>query len=157
MAMLCSFHVRTRSVFKSCARPSSFVKVGYRAFNSSPLLGNQNRVPPSPTEHPTAAKAPPNVEKLHELPTVSPAKGGQTLSSRRNATELVPRMPKPGSLQHPRRSDAPARLLPKAQVSPELRLSAKERLQIEYETRRPPKPLAKPGESEGFGDAESSG
>jgi hypothetical protein len=146
VAMLCTLHAQMQLVFKSCARPNNFAKVGRRAFNSFPLLQEQNRVSSSHTERLTSSKAPQDVEKSREFPAISPAKSGKTSSSRCNATELVPQMPKPGSLQYPRRSDVPARLLPKAQISPNLKLSPKERLQIEYETRRPPKPLAKPGE-----------
>ncbi len=143
--MFHTFHFQMQLVFKSCAKPNSFAKSGRRGFNSFPLLRDHKRTPSRDTESPITAKAFRKGEKSQELPQTSPAKSGQTLSNTRNATELVPRMPKPGSLQHPRRSDVPARLLPKAQISPDLRLSPKERLQIEYETRRPPKAATKPG------------
>ena len=47
----------------------------------------------------------------------------------------------------PRRTEVPARVVPKPQVSPGVPLSPKDRLRIEYSTRQPPKPVKKPGEA----------
>lgn len=144
--MLHTIHLEVRLVFKSCARTYSLSKAGCRSFNTLPTFRAQNRDLPTAVEGSPATESATEVASLPDTPQPSPLKSGQRESSRSNTKDLVPRIPKPGTLQRPRRSDVPARLLPKAQASPELTLSPKERLQIEYETRRPPKASGKPGE-----------
>ena len=142
MAMLYILHSQTQFAVRDCARIS---KAGRRAFSSFPPLRAQNRISLSQIGRLAATKTSQDIEKSDKPSHKSAPQNGHQESTRRNATDLVPQMPKPGSLQHPRRSEVPARLLPKAQITPDLRLSPKERLQIEYETRRPPKALSKPG------------
>jgi hypothetical protein len=154
--MLYNIHHEMRLAFQSCSKPS-VSKVRYRTFKTFPHLPapargtSINIKRSSPTEDAKDVATPPGTVEP------SPLKSGHQEASRSNTTELVPRTPKPGALQRPRRSDLPARLLPKAHVSPELILSPKERLQIEYETRRPPKAGEKPGEHGKMYNGQTSG
>lgn len=140
--MLHILHSQIQFVVQNSLRTT---RVGRRALSSFPPLRAQNRVPPKQIPRLAAIKTPHDVERSDKPSHKPPARTGHQASSRRKTTDLVPQTSKPGSLQRPRRPEVPARLLPKAQISPDLNLSAKERLQIEYETRRPPKALAKPG------------
>jgi hypothetical protein len=143
--MLCTIHLEMQIAFQSWARSHSIVKTGRRSLNTSQLRARYQGTSGA-TEHPTTEKSVEDVAKTPDSLESSSLKSGYQKSTRSNCTELVPRTPKPGPLQHPRRSDIPARLLPKAQISPELTLSPKERLRIEFETRRPPRAAEKPGE-----------
>lgn len=143
--MLCTIHHEMRLAFASCARNHSIPKVAYRTLTTSPLLRARDRSDAGAIKSSTAQKSTKDPASSSDNTGLSPLKKGRLGSSRSNTTELVPRTPKPSALQSPRRSDLPARLLPKAQISPGLTLSPKERLQIEYETRRPPKAPEKIG------------
>jgi hypothetical protein len=146
--MLHPIHLEVRLAFRSCARTYSISKSGCRYLNSSTALGAQKR------DNSRAIESPPPTESVKEVtnapntPQPSPPKESQQEPSRSNTKSLVPRIPPPGNLQRPRTLNVPARLLPKAQISPGLTLTPQERLQIEYETRRPPQASDKRGEHE---------
>jgi hypothetical protein len=57
--------------------------------------------------------------------------------------ELVPDPSKPRSVSGRKRGDVPMKIIPKAQITPELTLTPLERLQIEHLTRRPPRTEAR--------------
>ena len=144
--MLHIIHFEIRLAFKTCARTPSLASARCRTFSTIPSLQSGNRDNAGAVSRPNSAKRGKEVTKLPDAAQpYSPASARQD-SRGSNSTNLVPQTPKPGAVERPRRSDIPARLLPKAQISPGLTLSPKERLQIEYETRRPPKPPEKPGE-----------
>jgi hypothetical protein len=145
MAVLSNLHLEIRIAFKTCARAYSFAKTARRTLNSSPLPRARNRRNSRDVQELPATNTASDAQSSSQSPERSQVKHDTREPSRSNTTELVPRVPKPGSLEHPRRSDIPARVLPKAQLSPELTLSPKQRLQIEYMTRRPPKAAEKPG------------
>jgi hypothetical protein len=144
--MLHPIHLEVRLAFRSCARTNSISKSGCRYFNSFPTLRAQKRDASRAVECLPATDSMKEVVKAPNTTQPSPPKEGQRESSENNTKGLVPRIPQPGTLQRPRRLEVPARLLPKAQISPGLTLSPKERLQIEYETRRPPQASDKRGE-----------
>jgi len=144
--MLHPIHLEVRLAFRSCARTNSISKSGCRYFNSSPAFGAQKRGSSRAVERLPATESVKEVATAPDTPQPSPPKESQRESSGNNTKDLVPRIPQPGTLQRPRTLNVPARLLPKAQIRPGLTLSPKERLQIEYETRRPPQPSDKRGE-----------
>jgi len=76
----------------------------------------------------SAVRAPPQ-DNPHHVPS------NESGSSR----ELIPDPSKRSSLTEGKRADVPMRIIPKAQITPELTLTPKERLQIEFLTRRPPR------------------
>jgi hypothetical protein len=57
--------------------------------------------------------------------------------------ELIPDPSKPRSVSGRKRRDVPMKIIPKAQIMPQLTLTPQERLQIEYLTRRPPRTEAR--------------
>lgn len=72
----------------------------------------------------------------------------QQLSEKDDASdskELVPRPDEDTSLETAHKVNVPLRVIPKAQITPNLRLSPKERMHIEQLTRAPPRPSAPPG------------
>lgn len=145
MTTLYAVHNEVRLAFKHCARRQSIFKVERRTLTiSSPLRARNRGTHGAVTASPSEKKLK-DIANLPETPNPSAPKSGDRKSGRSHTTQLVPRISKAGTLEHPPRSEVPARLLPKAQISPDLTLSPKERLQIEYETRRPPKVLGKPG------------
>ena len=147
MVTLYTIHLEVRLALESCARTHRVAKTRCRNLSTFPPLRARNRGTSRAIQHaPPANSVKPS--DISDTPKPSTLQSDPLASSRSNSTKLVPRIPKPASLQDPRRSDIPARLLPKAQISPGLILSPKERLQIEYETRRPPKTPEKPGEHE---------
>ena len=148
-AVHCSLlHEEMLLSFKSCTRIHGIPQVAYRTLTTFPP--RRARVPGTfeAIKHTSKKKSLTGGESATDTPELSTLKSAQPASSKgkSNTTGLVRRVPKPGALQHAQRSNVPARLLPKAWVSPELTLSPRERLQIEYETRRPPKAKEKPGE-----------
>jgi hypothetical protein len=125
---------------------NSISKARCRYFNASPASRAQKRDSSKAVERLPATESVKEVANVADTPQPSPLKGGQPESSGRNTKGLISQTPQPGTLQRPRRLDLPARVMPKAQISPGMTLSPKERLQIEYETRRPPAASDKRGE-----------
>ncbi len=146
--MLQIIHLEMRLAFKACARTPSFASARCR-ISTFPSLQARNRDIAGAAPRLYPAKSVEEVTKLTDDAEPHPPTNAQQKSSRSNSTSLVPQTPQAGAFERPQRSDIPARLLPKAQISPNLTLSPKERLQIEYETRRPPKASVKPGEQHG--------
>lgn len=144
--MLQIIHSEMRLAFKNCARTPSLASAPCRTLSTFPSPQPGHRDNAGAVSRPYSTRRGKEVTKLPgAAQPYSPASAQQN-SRGSNSTNLVPQTPKAGAVERPRRSDIPARLLPKAQISPGLTLSPKERLQIEYETRRPPKAPEKPGE-----------
>jgi hypothetical protein len=80
------------------------------------------------TNEASATRVPPQVGPNH----VSTEESG---SSR----QLITKPSKPSSVSERKRADVPMKIIPKAQITPELTLTPTERLQIEFLTRRPPR------------------
>lgn len=144
--MLQNIHHEMRLAFTVCARTPSLASARCRTFSTFPSLQARNRDIAGAASRHNSAKGGKEVAKLPDPTEPYSSTSAQQKSSQSNSTNLVPQTPNAGAVERPQRSDVPARLLPKAQISPNLTLSPKERLQIEYETRRPPKASQKPGE-----------
>lgn len=144
--MLQIIHFEMRLAFKTCARTPSLASARCRTLSTFPSPQPGNRDNAGAVSRPNSARRGKEETKLPGAAQPSSPASAQPNSRGSNSTNLVPQAPKAGAVERPRRSDIPARLLPKAQISPGLTLSPKERLQIEYETRRPPKAPEKPGE-----------
>lgn len=82
-----------------------------------------------------ATRASPQADS-HHAPTDQPG----------SLRELVPDPSKSRSVSGRKRADVPMKIIPKAQITPELTLTPPERLQIELLTRRPPRTEAKKSE-----------
>lgn len=107
---------------------------------SAPLLKSPNSR--------KAARSPP-IQVVHHKYQLQ--KQEQQLSERDDASdskELVPRPDEDISLETAHKVNVPLRVIPKAQITPNLRLSPKERMHIEQLTRAPPRPSAPPGTME---------
>lgn len=146
MARLCLVHEEMLLAFKNCAKRPGTPQLAYRTLTTFPPLRARDSGTFKAIRHSSKTKSSPGEQSATATPEPSSLESTQPASSKSNTTGLVTRTPKPGTLQHAPRSNVPARLLPKARVSPDLTLSPRERLQIEYETRRPPKAKEKPGE-----------
>lgn len=144
MARLELVHSEMQAAFKRCAILPRIAKVGGRSLCTSSLF-RARRDPSIQPRPPSVSRGP--KDSGDRSGSVGPSHShapGQKPNETNVKTELVPRTPRPGSLRYPQRSDVPARVLPRAQISPGLTLSPKERMRIEFETRRPPKPPEKP-------------
>jgi hypothetical protein len=144
MARLELVHGEMQAAFKHCALLPRIAKVGgHTLYTSSPFRARRDpSIQPRPHSVSRDSKdSGDKPEAVGHSPTHVPS--GRR-PNKTNVTELVPRTQRPGSLHYPQRSDVPARVLPRAQISPGLTLSPKERMRIEFETRRPPKPPERP-------------
>jgi hypothetical protein len=133
-----------RFAFKTCARQHTTRPYRIRSFSQlQPLFRKKHArsdsevKPPSSVEITTKGNIPPpgdrpRVDSIH-VPT------NESGSSR----ELVPCPSTPTSVSKGKRADVPMKVIPKAQITPELTLTPKERLEIEFMTRRPPRTEAK--------------
>ncbi len=151
--MLQIIHLEMRLAFTACARKPNLASARCRIFSTFSSLQARNHDIAGAASRLYPARRGQEVAKLTDASASKPylPASAQQKSSRSNPTSLVPQAPKAGAVERPQRSDVPARLLPKAQISANLTLSPKERLQIEYETRRPPKASEKPGKRHGAG------
>ncbi len=147
--MLQIIHLEMRLAFTACARTPSLASARCRIFSTFPARQARNRDISGAVSRLYPTKSGNEVTKLTDTTEPYTPASAQQKSSLSNSTNLVPQTPAAGAVECPQRSDVPARLLPKAQISPNLTLTPKERLQIEYETRKPPKPSVKPGEQHG--------
>jgi hypothetical protein len=132
--------VEMRLAFHCCARQHRARRQHVRSFTAlQPLFKKKQPrssivVAPAPSLGVTervdavATHAPPQTAAPH----VSQDQSG---SSR----ELVPDPSKPRSVSERKRADVPMKIIPKAQITPELTLTPPERLQMEFLTRRPPR------------------
>jgi hypothetical protein len=131
--------VELRLAFQTCARQHR-ARQQSRPFRTLPPLfkkkqsrSDRELAPPasseiSKTSEASAARVPPPADSRH-------VSTNESASSR----ELIPDPSKPSSVSERRRADVPMKIIPKAQITPELTLTPKERLQIEFLTRRPPR------------------
>lgn len=146
MAALYSIHLEMQMAFKNCARSPNMAKMRYRTLTTFPSLRARNPSTPENHQQPPPKKILKDADTLPETIRLSSLGSGHRHSNS-DSTQLTPRTQPQGNLQRPRRADVPARLLPNAQISPGLTLSPRERLQIEFETRRPPRAPDKPSEN----------
>lgn len=129
-----------RRGFQTCAKQYRARRQQSQTFRTlQPLLKKRNsrsarEVAPPPrlevtkTNEALATRVPPQSDPDH-VPTE------ESGSSR----ELITKPSKPSSVSEIKRADVPMKIIPKAQITPELTLTPKERLQIEFLTRRPPR------------------
>jgi hypothetical protein len=143
--MLSGVHLELRLAFKACARAHRFTHPARQSFTTCTRWRSKSRGHDRTVELPVTPDVVGNVPRISPTGAQTAPPHGSQSSNGSKSTKLVPQRPKHGSLQSPRRSDVPARLLPKAQVTPDLTLSPKERLQIEHATRQPPKISEKKG------------
>jgi hypothetical protein len=140
--------VELRLAFQTCARQQRACRQQSRPFRTvQPLFKRRpsrsgTEVPPprrlevTKKSDASAARFPPPADPYH-VPTDASA------SSR----ELIPDPSKPTSVSERKRADVPMKVIPKAQITPEVTLTPKERLQIEFLTRRPPRTEEKKSKS----------
>jgi hypothetical protein len=133
-----------RLAFKTCAKQHTTRSHEIRSFSTlQPLFKKKHArsdseiKPPSSVEITTKSNiSPPRERPQADSLNVSTNELG---SSR----ELVPDLSKPTSVSKRKRADVPMKIIPKAQITPEVTLTPKERLEIEFMTRRPPRTEAK--------------
>jgi hypothetical protein len=133
-----------RLAFKTCAKQHTTRSHEIRSFSTlQPLFKKKHArsdseiKPPSSVEITTKSNiSPPRDRSQADSLNVSTNELG---SSR----ELVPDPSKPTSVSKRKRADVPMKIIPKAQITPEVTLTPKERLEIEFMTRRPPRTEAK--------------
>ena len=147
MALPTMLLIELPSAFNSCARQQSALRAARSAFSTSPLRW-KTKSAYRDLSKPHSADTTPlksdgsdhDKEKTHSRITPD---ARRVLSG--PARDLVPSLKKSTSVTSGRRSEVPMKILPKAQITPELALSPRERLEVEFLTRKPPKP--KPKES----------
>ena len=135
--------LEVRWAFKNCARLRSTHVRPVRGFQSGPSFFKK-----------TGPQSDPRTKQKDGLGATrvassGPARShtvGETPPTTSNGTpqqskDLIPTARDATSVGGRRSSDVPIKVIPKAQVSPQLTLSPVERLQIEYITRQPPKHL----------------
>ena len=133
-----------RHAFQACARQHTARRQQSRQFRAlQPLLKRDDSRPrrevqSSPGLEVTNKNNSP-ADGNPPQPASSTVLANETVSSR----ELVPDSAKPASVFGKRRTDLPMKIIPKAQITPEVTLTPKEQLQIEFMTRRPPRTEAK--------------
>lgn len=139
MTLPCALLLELRLAFKTCARQYTAHQPLSRAFGTFQPLSKRNSPRPS-TSKKTAS---PSGSSKHNVPVQDGLKLGPEVTpmhaAQQNSTELVPNPSKQTSVADRKRADLPMKVIPKAQITPELMLSPKERLQIEFMTRRPPR------------------
>ncbi len=135
--------VELRLAFKSCAKQHGTHRQLSREFGTfQSLFKKKDLRPKAPKKRNGALEV---RKKDHRVPAPpvpnADFKATASPTSSQTSTELVPDPSQSTSVSGRRTKDAPMKVIPKAQVSPELTLSPKERLQIEFLTRAPPKTL----------------
>ena len=136
--------VELRLAFQTCARQHITRRQQSRPFRTLPPLFKKNDAGPGrggkpPLRLQVTKKNDALPASHHPLPASDILPARESASSR----ELVPDPSKPTSVSGRRRVDVPMKIIPKAQVSPQLKLTPKEQLHIEFMTRRPPRAEAK--------------
>jgi hypothetical protein len=133
-----------RLAFKTCAKQHTTRPHEIRSFSTlQPLFKKKHARsdseirPPSRVEITTKS----DISPPHERPRADPL--NVSTNELGSSRELVPDPSKPTSVSKRKRVDVPMKIIPKAQITPEVTLTPKERLQIEFMTRRPPRTEAK--------------
>jgi hypothetical protein len=133
-----------RLAFKTCAKQHTTRPHEIRSFSTlQPLFKKKHArsgseiKPPSSVEITTKSNIPPSRKR--------PQADSLNVSTNElnGSRELVPDPSKPTSVSERKRADVPMKIIPKAQITPEVTLTPKERLEIEFMTRRPPRTEAK--------------
>jgi hypothetical protein len=137
-------HYEMQAAFKRCAILHRTARLGRRSLCTSAALQSRQHLPTHSRTR-SISRGREDGGKTRELAGTGSVRASKGPHSRTTGTELVPQTPRPGTLQHTRRPDVPARVFPKANMIPDVELTPQERLRIEYETRKPPKPKQKPG------------
>lgn len=133
-----------RLAFKTCAKQHTTRPHEIRSFSTlQPLFKKKH------ARSDNEMKRPSSVEITTEN-NISPPRGRPQANSLNVPTnelgssrELVPDPSKSTSVSKRKRADVPMKIIPKAQITPEVTLTPKERLEIEFMTRRPPRTEAK--------------
>jgi hypothetical protein len=133
-----------RLAFKTCAKEHTTRPHQIRSFSTlQPLFKKKharsdNEVkPPSSVEITTKS----NISPLHGRPQADSL--NVPTNEPGSSRELIPDPSKLTSVSKKKRADVPMKIIPKAQITPEVTLTPKERLEIEFMTRRPPRTEAK--------------
>ncbi|KAJ9498156.1 hypothetical protein H2202_006307 [Exophiala xenobiotica] len=92
---------------------------------------------------PSKKKDHPPIQVVHSQLQAQKAAAAKTAANKTTSKDLVPRSDEAKSLDTGRKVEVPLKVIPKADIAPNLTLSPKERLQIEQLTRRLP-PRAEP-------------
>jgi hypothetical protein len=133
-----------RLAFKTCAKQHTTRSHEIRSFSTlQPLFKKKHTRsdseirPPSRVEITTKS----DISPPRERPRPDPL--NVSTNELDSSRELVPDPSKSTSVSKRKRADVPMKIIPKAQITPEVTLTPKERLQIEFMTRRPPRTEAK--------------
>lgn len=133
-----------RLAFKTCAKQHTTRPHEIRSFSTlQPLFKKKHArsdseiKPPSSVEITTKS----NISPPRERPQADSL--NVSINELGSSRELVPDLSKPTSVSKRKRADVPMKIIPKAQITPEVTLTPKERLEIEFMTRRPPRTEAK--------------
>lgn len=143
--------VELRMAFKTCARQHSARPPLSRDFRTSPYLSKRNQKRPDKVNRDiTSVEHSKGNRKVsaRDRPNVT-SKSAIAQSSVHTPKELVLRPSEPTSVSDARKIDVPMKVIPKGQITPELTLTPRERLHVEYVTRQPPKKL-EPKKGTGF-------
>ena len=136
--------VDVRLAFQTCARQHRTSRGQSRHFRTvQPLFKRgQPRSSKQVTPPPSLGAS----KKDNVLPARDPSEAAPQnvpMNDPASSRQLVPDSSKPTSVTGRNRTDVPMKIIPKAQITPELTLTPKEQLQIEFMTRRPPRTEAK--------------
>ena len=127
--------VELRQAFRTCRQSSPWLSA--RAFSSNSLLrkssGPSNNI--SASRNSDTSRAPSTYQVSKQTANQTPTSQHKTPETK----ELVPQRKGRTAVDTGRRTELPMRVLPKAQITPNLTLAPKERLHLEHLTRSLPK------------------
>ena len=133
-----------RLAFQTCAKQHTARPRQSRPFRTlQPLFKRNNGVPRRGGESPLKQEVNNKSNALPRSDRPRPASDNVPTNQSVSSRELVPRTSKPTSVSGRRSTDIPMKIIPKAQITPQLKLTPKEQLQIEFMTRRPPRTEAR--------------
>ena len=133
--------VELRLAFRTCARPRSSPQFRQAFFSTHRCLRDRRS---AKTPAPSSFKAKQNLS-ITKRPDTTPAESRDTDNalpagkSREGSKHLAPAPRSYRDVETGKQVPVPMKVLPKAQLTPDLVLNAKERMQLEFITRRVPK------------------
>jgi hypothetical protein len=133
-----------RLAFKTCAKQHTTRRHEIRSFSTLQPLSKKKHARPDSEVKPSLSveiTTKSNISPPHVRPHADSL--NVPTNESRSSRELVPDPSKPTSVSKRKRADVPMKIIPKAQITPEVTLTPKERLEIEFVTRRPPRTEAK--------------
>ena len=140
--------IELRLAFQTCARQHTARQHQSRPFRTlQPLFKRKNGAPRRGEESPLNQEVTNKSNALPRSDRPRPASENAPTNQSVSSRELVPRPSKPTSVSGRKSTDVPMKIIPKAQITPQLKLTPKEQLQIEFMTRRPPRTEARKGGS----------